>query len=65
MRARVLKEFPGVIDGSVYPVTIAVGAVIDGDLAATAVAGKLAEEIKEEAAPSDAAAPKKPGKSKA
>lgn len=57
MKAKVTKAFPGVRDGETYPVEIAEGETIQGDLAATAVRQKWATEIK------DSPAPRKPRKS--
>lgn len=46
MQAKVIKASFGVRDGTVYPVDIAKGETVTGDLAATLVAAKLAVEIK-------------------
>lgn len=59
MKAKAIKPFPGVRDGQVYPAEIAVGDVIEGDLAAVAVAGGLAEAIADEGEPGVAPKAKK------
>lgn len=57
MKAKVIKAFPGVADGTVATRQINVGEVISGELAAVAVREKWAEEIVE-GEPQKAAAPK-------
>lgn len=66
MKAKAIKAFPGVRDGQVYPAEINVGDIIDGDLAAVAIAGGLAVSADDEAAPapSPAKAPRKPRRGK-
>jgi hypothetical protein len=49
MRAKVTEAFNGVPDGRIHPRQIAVGEIIDGDLAAVAVREKWADELKQEA----------------
>lgn len=50
-KAIVLKTFSGVIDGNVHPVMHNPGDEIAGELAASAVAAGLAEEVGDEPAP--------------
>ncbi len=50
MKAKVTHSFEGVPDDQVYPVTIAKGAEIVGDLASAAVANGWASEIPDESA---------------
>lgn len=51
LRAKVIKEFYGVIDGQIYPRMVLVGEIIHGDLAATAHREKWATTEFEEGAP--------------
>lgn len=46
MKATVIKEFLGVRDGEVIPVTFAPGDSVEGDLAVNAISGGWAEEVK-------------------
>lgn len=45
MRAKVIKAFPGVMDGAIHPRQIEVGEIIEGDLARVAIDEKWAKEI--------------------
>lgn len=45
MKAKVIKQFRGVIDGQVYPVTFGVGQIIEGSLAESAIGGGYAKSI--------------------
>jgi hypothetical protein len=62
MRAKVTEAFNGVPDGRIHPRQIAVGEIIDGDLAAVAIREKWAEETADEAPAPAAAKPKAKGK---
>lgn len=45
MRAKVIKAFPGVVDGAIHPCQIEVGEIIEGDLARVAIDEKWAKEV--------------------
>jgi hypothetical protein len=56
MRAIVKEAFDGVVDGEILPTTFAIGDVIIGDLAVTAVKLGLADEAPAEGGPTGYAA---------
>jgi hypothetical protein len=54
-KAKIVKAFPGVEDGKVYPRMIEVGEVIEGDLARVAIEEKWGEPVTDAAAAEAAA----------
>lgn len=53
MKAKVIKEFYGVIDGSVYPRIVPLGEIIHGELAHVAIKEKWATTEFEDGAPTE------------